>query len=274
VASDTVCMVGMRERRLAAALAPQTHGFDGTTFRAPYLAFEGAERERAFVAEEMAKLQRIQASPSNDDGAAESLCEWRLGFIVGADLRELQRRGVLSDGTVARLREVVGTDHAGSAELPRGLTYVGRQELNTTEFASTGAVYTSSWLGPDFQGIRIGPEMRMLLLHTAFELLGAREVRSWIFEDNMASQGLVRKLGFEPVDSDVQQRQGHPARRLLYRMDEAGWQQLQDGRVHTDRRGREVVITAPAVEHAGFTPRLLARLGVPEGRGTPSDLHL
>jgi RimJ/RimL family protein N-acetyltransferase len=76
-------------------------------------------------------------------------------------------------------------------------TVVGLQTLHAQDLAITGEVKTGSWLGLPHQGQGIGTEMRAAVLHLAFSGLGALEACSAAFEDNLASQRVSRKLGYQ-----------------------------------------------------------------------------
>lgn len=54
-----------------------------------------------------------------------------------------------------------------------------------------------SWLGIGHHGNSYGTEARTGLLTLAFDHLGAHSARTEVFQDNHASQGVSRKLGYE-----------------------------------------------------------------------------
>lgn len=62
----------------------------------------------------------------------------------------------------------------------------------------TRAVHTGSWIGQRHQRRGYGTEMRAAVLALAFDHLGAAQARSSAFTDNNASNGVSRKLGFQP----------------------------------------------------------------------------
>lgn len=82
---------------------------------------------------------------------------------------------------------------------------VGMVSLRGKDFAILREVTTGSWLGLDFQGQGYGTEARTALLHLAFDYLGAVVARTEVFQENAASQGVSRKLGYQPdgVSRDV-----------------------------------------------------------------------
>ena len=73
---------------------------------------------------------------------------------------------------------------------------VGTQGMGGRDFAVLREVHTGSWLGRRYQGQGIGTQMRAAVLHLAFEGLQAQWAVSAAFEDNAASLGVSRKLGY------------------------------------------------------------------------------
>lgn len=73
---------------------------------------------------------------------------------------------------------------------------VGFQELEAERFSSLGTVETSSWLVTEARRRSIGKEMRAAVLNLAFEHLGATVATSGAWEDNVASLGVSRSLGY------------------------------------------------------------------------------
>lgn len=74
----------------------------------------------------------------------------------------------------------------------------GTQEIGGVDFARLRTVSTFSWLARRYQRRGFGQEMRAAALHLAFEGLGAARAESDAFEDNAASIGVSRALGYEP----------------------------------------------------------------------------
>jgi RimJ/RimL family protein N-acetyltransferase len=100
---------------------------------------------------------------------------------------------------------------------------VGTQEIRATKFAVCREVHTGSWLGRAHQGRGIGTQMRAAVLHLAFAELGALWAVTTAFDDNVASTGVTRRLGYEPDGWDVAERRGMPARQLRYRLSRDRW---------------------------------------------------
>lgn len=94
---------------------------------------------------------------------------------------------------------------------------VGMQSLGADDFPVLREVTSGSWVGLRHQGDGIGTEMRAAVLLFAFDHLGAVAGRSSAFDDNLASHGVSRKLGYRPDGTFRQVRRGEPAQqtRLL-----------------------------------------------------------
>jgi len=74
---------------------------------------------------------------------------------------------------------------------------IGMVALRGRDFAILREVKTESWLGRKHHGNGLGTEARTALLHLAFDGLGAGAALSDVFQDNPASQGVSRKLGYQ-----------------------------------------------------------------------------
>lgn len=75
---------------------------------------------------------------------------------------------------------------------------VGMVNLRARDYPVLREVSTSSWLGLEHQGQGIGTEARAAVLSLAFDHLGATDATTEVFPDNHASQGVSRKLGYQP----------------------------------------------------------------------------
>jgi RimJ/RimL family protein N-acetyltransferase len=82
---------------------------------------------------------------------------------------------------------------------------LGLVGLMGSEFAVLREVKTWSWLGLRHQRQGYGTEARAALLHLAFDGLEAEAARTEVFQDNAGSQGVSRKLGYQPdgISRDV-----------------------------------------------------------------------
>jgi RimJ/RimL family protein N-acetyltransferase len=106
-------------------------------------------------------------------------------------------------------------------------TVVGVQAIGARDFAVLREVSTGSWLGRRHQGQGTGTQMRAAVLHLAFEGLGARYAVSAAFEDNAASLGVSRKLGYRDDGIERHVVRGRPATTRRLRLTRAGWKAAQ-----------------------------------------------
>ena len=101
---------------------------------------------------------------------------------------------------------------------------VGSQGVGGHDFAVLREVHTGSWLGRRYQGQGIATQMRAAVLALAFDGLGARWAVSAAFEDNPASLGVSRKLGYRDDGIELHLVRGRPALSRRLRLDRASWQ--------------------------------------------------
>jgi RimJ/RimL family protein N-acetyltransferase len=101
---------------------------------------------------------------------------------------------------------------------------VGMQDLIATEFSSLGTVASFSWLRPNARSRGIGSEMRAAILHLAFEGLGAREASSEGFLDNLASNRVSEKAGYEQNGCNWATRRGEPAQLQRWTLSREKWE--------------------------------------------------
>jgi RimJ/RimL family protein N-acetyltransferase len=101
---------------------------------------------------------------------------------------------------------------------------VGVQGIGARDFAIRRTVGTGSWLVRRAQGQGIGKDMRAAVLHFAFEGLDAVEAHTGAFEDNPASLGVTRALGYEPNGTTIENREGSAARTLSFVMTRERWE--------------------------------------------------
>ncbi len=85
-------------------------------------------------------------------------------------------------------------------------------------------VHTGSWLGKDHQRQGIGTEMRAAVLHLAFAGLRAEVATSAAFPDNVASERISRKLGYEPDGIQRVAPRGAPIDTHRFRLTRAAWE--------------------------------------------------
>lgn len=100
---------------------------------------------------------------------------------------------------------------------------VGVQNLTAVDFVRLRTAETGSWLGQAHQGKGIGKEMRSAMLHLAFEHLGASEITSSAFVDNIASQKVSLAVGYEPNGSAIRPRRDGSDEQLRFRITRERW---------------------------------------------------
>lgn len=100
---------------------------------------------------------------------------------------------------------------------------VGMVTLRGNDFPVVRQVATTSWLGRAHQGQGYGTEARVALLALAFDHLGATAALTEVFQDNHASQGVSRKLGYRPDGISVDAREGEALVSDRLRLTGRGW---------------------------------------------------
>jgi RimJ/RimL family protein N-acetyltransferase len=75
---------------------------------------------------------------------------------------------------------------------------VGVQAFFTTDYLVTRTGETGSWLTHKAHGQGIGTAMRQAVCAFAFDHLDAEEITSAAYADNPASNGVSRKVGYQP----------------------------------------------------------------------------
>jgi RimJ/RimL family protein N-acetyltransferase len=106
-------------------------------------------------------------------------------------------------------------------------TVVGTQGISASDFAVRREVSSGSWLGQAYQRQGIGTQMRAAVLYLAFAGLGAEHAVSTAFEDNAASLGVSRRLGYREDGIEIHAIRGRPAVTRRLRLDRAAWQAAQ-----------------------------------------------
>ncbi|MDQ1402312.1 MAG: hypothetical protein QOG03_628 [Actinomycetota bacterium] len=101
---------------------------------------------------------------------------------------------------------------------------IGAQGFGAQRFSLTRVINSGSWLGLAHQGQGVGKEMRQAMLHLAFEGLGAEVAYSAAFDDNLASIGVSRSVGYEDNGDELSPR-GEDAvgRHIRFKIDRQRW---------------------------------------------------
>lgn len=111
---------------------------------------------------------------------------------------------------------------------------LGVVTLRARDFLVVREVTTSSWLGLEHQGNGYGTEARAGLLALAFDHLGANAALTEVFQDNHASQGVSRKLGYEHDGISVDARDGQAVVSDRLRLTRKKWSHTKDHAVKVD----------------------------------------
>ncbi len=114
---------------------------------------------------------------------------------------------------------------------------IGMVSLRGRDFPILREVKTSSWLGLESQGQGFGTEARAALLHLAFAELSAVAALSEVFQDNAASQGVSRKLGYRPDGISRDVLDGQPVVSDRLRLTREDWE-----------RSRQLQVTVTGLE--------------------------
>lgn len=105
----------------------------------------------------------------------------------------------------------------------RNGTPIGMQDLGAKNFNVLRKVSSGSWLTQSEQGHGYGKLMRQMMLHFAFEGLGADVAESEAWTENAASIGVSRSVGY--VDNGVDRRspKGQLVESIRFRITREGW---------------------------------------------------
>ena len=92
---------------------------------------------------------------------------------------------------------------------------IGSQGVGAERFAETREVATGSWLAAPHQGRGLGTEQRAAVLALAFDGLGAQQAVSAAWQENHASLGVSRKLGYAEAGMRIAHPRGKPVPHLV-----------------------------------------------------------
>jgi len=142
---------------------------------------------------ELAALAELAARGVHRDGERPFLTPWTEGSPKERAEHVLRNHwGCLAEWSVVDWYLSMAVFPSGS-EQP-----LGAVTLRAQDFPVTREVRTTSWLGLEHQGQGYGTEARTALLTLAFDHLGATDALTEVFQDNHASQGVSRRLGYRP----------------------------------------------------------------------------
>jgi RimJ/RimL family protein N-acetyltransferase len=121
-------------------------------------------------------------------------------------------------------------------------TLIGVQSLFAENFPRIRSAESGSWLGQAWQGKGIGTLNRIAILTLAFDGLGAAEVTTSAWADNVASNAVTRKLGYEPNGEERLEREGRVTVQKRFRMTREMWDARgADLRPHVQLEGVEAL---------------------------------
>ncbi len=121
-------------------------------------------------------------------------------------------------------------------------TLIGVQSLSADGFRTTRSAESGSWLGRAWQGKGIGTLNRIAILSFAFEGLGADEVTTSAWADNVASNAVTRKLGYAPNGEERLDREGRVTVQKRFVLPRTTWESRgADLRPHVQLEGVEPV---------------------------------
>lgn len=170
--------------------------------------------------DELGALADTAAAGVHEPGERPYLTPWTEETPQQTALNVLQQHW-------ARRGEWSSSEWALELGLFRGGEPVGMVALRGRDFPVLREVKTESWLGLEHHRQGLGTEARSALLHLAFEELGAQSALSEVFQDNAASQGVSRRLGYrsDGISRDVRDGQVLISDRL--RLDRETWSRVQ-----------------------------------------------
>lgn len=166
--------------------------------------------------DELSVLAQVAASGVHEPGEHPFLTPW-------TDLPPRERALHVLQQHWSRRGMWCAEDWALEMGVFRGDQPVGMVTLKARNFSVLREVKTESWLGLEFHRQGIGTEARTALLSLAFEGLGAVAALTEVFQDNVGSQGVSRKLGYlhDGISRDVLAGRAVVSDRL--RLDVSDW---------------------------------------------------
>lgn len=177
--------------------------------------------------EELGALAHLAGKGVHRPNERPFLTPWTDGRPEDRSLFVLQEHwSQLGRWNVAAWQLGLGVFHRGE---PLGVV-----TLRARDFLVVREVTTSAWLGLDYQGVGYGTEARVGLLTLAFNHLDARAALTEVFQDNYASQGVSRKLGYEPNGISVDARGGEAVVSDRLRLARGKWAQEERTAVRID----------------------------------------
>jgi RimJ/RimL family protein N-acetyltransferase len=104
---------------------------------------------------------------------------------------------------------------------------IGATDLFADHFPALRQFTTGSWLGREFQGRGLGKELRMAALTLGFDGLGAEYAHTAAWEDNAASLGVTRSLGYDEIGRARMLRRREPDQQFTFQMSRDHWSTIR-----------------------------------------------
>ena len=132
---------------------------------------------------------------------------------------------------------------------------IGVQEIGAKDFAFSRTVSTGSWIAGDYQRQGWGTLMRRAVLHLAFTGLGADFAESAAWEQNAASLGVSRALGYQANGITVRAFDGHQQRQINLLLPREAFNSFPGGFeiLGLDKDALAMMGLPPCVDHPGNT---------------------
>jgi RimJ/RimL family protein N-acetyltransferase len=102
---------------------------------------------------------------------------------------------------------------------------VGVQQIGSQHFPVRRTIRSATWVGLALQDRGYGTEMRAGALALAFDVLGARYAEAGTNADNLAAQGMLRRLGYVDNGAGLELADGslEPVPTRYFRLDAPAW---------------------------------------------------
>lgn len=170
---------------------------------------------------ELAALAEVAAAGVHAPGERPFLTPWTEGRP------EDRARSVLKNHWDRLASWTPASWRLGLGVFESGTRPIGMVTLYARDFRVVRQVTTTSWLGLAHHGHGLGTEARAGVLTLAFDHLGATDATTEVFSDNLASQGVSRKLGYLPDGISKDARGGECLVSDRLRLTAARWARIE-----------------------------------------------
>ncbi|MFE0651292.1 GNAT family N-acetyltransferase [Streptomyces sp. NPDC059534] len=166
--------------------------------------------------EELGEVAEVAARGVSDGGARTFLTGW-------TELPPEGRARYVLQGYWGRLGRWTPEDWALDLVAFHEGRAVGVQSMRAAEFGLRREIVSGSWLGAAHQGKGLGTEMRLGMLHLAFEELGTVSATSASFSENLSAVTVSRKLGYRPDGITRDVLNGEVVESTRFRLSREDW---------------------------------------------------